>query len=166
MAFKQVMFFSSLALTASSVNFPSSQGGNACQLLDGSTSKCALITECPTALQDLKLRRPLTTPRCGFKGRVEIVCCPDLRLTSKKPVISSTTEHNNIRRRSPIKVGTKSAEACQKFTAGAYPRIALFVKNGVEAGLGEFPHMAMLGYPLNKYVRGQGERGCRKGEIY
>jgi secreted trypsin-like serine protease len=159
MAFK-LMLFSSLMLTASAasaVNFPSygSNQGALCQLPDTTVSKCALITECPSALKALKLRQPLPL-RCGFKGHIEIVCCPDLRVTSKKPVISTTTEHNSIRRRSPVKLGARAAEACQKYTKNAYPRIALFVKNGVEAGLGEFPHMVLLGYPYNKEIQNSG----------
>jgi secreted trypsin-like serine protease len=159
MAFK-LMLFSSLVLTASAataVNFPSygSNQGTLCQLPDKTVSKCALITECPSALKALKLRQPLPL-RCGFKGHIEIVCCPDLRVTSNKPVIASTTERNSIRRRSPVKVGARSAEACQKFTKNAYPRIALFITNGVEAGLGEFPHMVLLGYPPNKEILNTG----------
>lgn len=161
MAFK-LMLFSSLVLTASAataVNFPSygsNQGLTPCQLPDKTISKCALITDCPSALKALKLRQPLPS-RCGFKGHIEIVCCPDLRVTSKKPVIASTTtERNSNRRRSPVKVGARSAEACQKYTKNAYPRIALFITNGVEAGLGEFPHMVLLGYRQNKEIPNTG----------
>ncbi|XP_059480981.1 venom protease-like [Neocloeon triangulifer] len=147
MAFARYVVFLSLATAVVAVSFPSlgTNHGDLCQLPDGAAAKCTLITDCPTGLKALKSRQPLPA-RCGFKGRVEIVCCPDLRITSKKPVISSTTSGHNTIKRSPIKVGAKSAEACQKYTKTAFPRIAVFITHGEEAGVGEFPHMVLLGY--------------------
>ncbi|CAB3367878.1 Hypothetical predicted protein [Cloeon dipterum] len=129
------------------------------------SSVCVPITECPSGLKALRNRQQLPS-RCGFKGNVEKVCCPDLRATSAKPVpagqVTSTTENNSVKRRSPPKVGARSAEACRKYSKSAFPRIGLYVKNGIEAGPGEFPHMALLGFKYDKDLQNSG-RTLTKG---
>ncbi|KAF4517624.1 hypothetical protein B566_EDAN002855 [Ephemera danica] len=57
--------------------------GEHCKLSSGTISKCALITECPSAIQDIK--RGFRPVHCGFKGRYEIVCCGDLSDSKPRP---------------------------------------------------------------------------------
>ncbi|CAB3365578.1 Hypothetical predicted protein [Cloeon dipterum] len=155
MAFTRLAVFLSVLAAASPLRFYAGQGASECTAL----SECVPMSKCPSGLKALRRRQPL--PRlCGFKSNLLKVCCPDLHATSANPVsagqVTSTTEQNSVGRSSPPKVGARSAEACQKYSEIAFPRINLFIKNGIEAGPGEFPHMALLGY---KYNEGQQNSG-------
>ncbi|KAK9718690.1 Trypsin [Popillia japonica] len=92
---------------------------------------CTSIMNCPEAVEKLKQRQKPSLETCGFQGRLEIVCCPsnDVQI-SKIPVRNSVA-------------------ACERYSKDYPIRLQPFIINGENASLGEFPHMAAVGYPRN-----------------
>lgn len=89
----------------------------------GSLGKCIPVENCEVALQQIKKKRYHDFIRCGFKGRSEIICCP-----------SGST------------AGTRSQQACKKWLNLASVTSKDQIVGGKDAELGEFPHMAALGF--------------------
>ncbi|CAG9562012.1 unnamed protein product [Danaus chrysippus] len=112
---------------------------------------CKLITHCEVALRSIKSNRRHPFVTCGYSGLNEIVCCPD----EQKVMIVPTV------RKYPFNTTVKSADdygdesnitfvvaerACKEITKNRLPSLGFQIINGVEASLGEFPHMVALGY--------------------
>ncbi|XP_065332776.1 serine protease persephone-like [Cloeon dipterum] len=162
MTFIRLAVFLSVLAAASPLRFSSAgQGASGCSAL----SVCVPISKCPSGLKALRRRQALP-PLCGYKGNLLKVCCPELRASAKSlsasGQVTTTTDQNSVGRSSPPKVGARSAEACQKYSEIAFPKINLFVKNGIEADVGEFPHMALLGFKYDKDQQNSG-RTLTKG---
>ncbi|KAF4517625.1 hypothetical protein B566_EDAN002856 [Ephemera danica] len=156
----------------SAVGVKAAKVGERCKLSSGAVSKCALITECQSAIQDIK--RGVRPVHCGFKGRYEIVCCGDLSDSKPRPDPrpqgggwnwggSEVTKPSSPRPPTrptakptakpvsplPVRsaVGVKAAKACKEYRQNEFQRLGPYISGGIEAMLAEFPHMVMLGYP-------------------
>ncbi|KRT78368.1 Trypsin, partial [Oryctes borbonicus] len=89
--------------------------------------ECTLITDCNEALNKLKAGKPHGLDRCGFRGKIEIVCCERREVISKVPVRSSIV-------------------ACERFSKTYNISSQPFIIGGENASLGEFPYIAAIGF--------------------
>lgn len=98
----------------------------------GSPGKCIPVENCEVALQQIKQKRYHDFTRCGFRARSEIICCPT-RSTA----------------------GTRGQQACKKWINLASVASKLQIIGGKDAEVGEFPHMAALGFynPADKHYQ-------------
>ena len=86
--FLLVLFFSFLSVIhAVSNNFDNSERelGDICYLKDNQRGICQEIMKCEYAKELFKLKRTSEIIHCRFKGRVPLVCCPNL----EKPAMFS-----------------------------------------------------------------------------
>nr|CAD7264889.1 unnamed protein product [Timema shepardi] len=97
------------------------QKGDLCTTARGEKGVCSLFQSCASALQDF--HRGLQPRRCGFQGSNVVVCCKD-----NFPNLS------------------KSEEACLYYSNEVPLRLTSYILGGIQADIGEFPHMAALGY--------------------
>jgi len=149
--------------------------GDLCQLKNGDSGVCKLITKCPQALADL--RKGKYPVNCGFAGTQTIVCCAQTQQpTTSKPVITTAkpTSITTTKETSTSKPGVKTRVAgetakqkCNEYeeyvwkvelnptllaNAGAIrKRECPFIKQtlvvgGERASRREFPHMVQFGY--------------------
>nr|CAD7455618.1 unnamed protein product [Timema tahoe] len=95
--------------------------GDLCTTVRGEKGVCSLFQSCASALQDFN--RGLQPQRCGFRGSNVVVCCQD-----NLPNLS------------------KSEEACLSYSNEVPLRLTSYILGGIQAKIGEFPHMAALGY--------------------
>ncbi|XP_022916661.1 serine protease Hayan-like [Onthophagus taurus] len=107
------------------ISLASSDVGDLCG--DKLTGKCILVTDCKPAEEALRKRKHHGLERCGFKGDLEIVCC---------------NEHRDVLVRRPDT--RKSIIACKDFQNEI--SVTPFILGGINVSLGEYPHMASLGY--------------------
>ncbi|CAH2048549.1 unnamed protein product, partial [Iphiclides podalirius] len=96
-----------------------------------SDGMCVLITDCETAINEIRAKNYHKFKRCGFKGVTEIVCCP------QKPI----DKYGESDRKNSI-----ADRECKKIVAASIPPLDLHIIGGEAASLGEFPHMVALGY--------------------
>jgi len=101
--------------------------GDDCALQSGGNGQCALISQCPSAIQ--KLQQGVRPQHCGFQGSEPIVCCP------------KHTEDNTFNSNS-----TKSKTKCEEYMERAKIPDPPSIVNGLSAEAGEFPHMVALGF--------------------
>ncbi|XP_073956770.1 serine protease persephone-like isoform X2 [Choristoneura fumiferana] len=116
--------------------------GDACTPNDEvSEGICKLVSDCPVAIRLIGTTRHHTFSRCGFKGDMEVVCCPLSRTVGK----FGNTERNQA--------GQRTADVeCNKIIASSIPPLDVHIIGGERASLGEFPHMVALGFNrLNGY---------------
>ncbi|CAG4965215.1 unnamed protein product [Parnassius apollo] len=93
---------------------------------------CVLITDCKIAIMAIQRKNFHKFKRCGFKGLMEIVCCPQI----------STDKFGDIEEKSE-RVADRE---CKKIVENSIPPLDLHIIGGEAASLGEFPHMVALGY--------------------
>ncbi|KAJ3645845.1 hypothetical protein Zmor_023471 [Zophobas morio] len=110
--------------------------------------KCIPLTNCTSALDAVKEQGFHELKRCGFQGFVEVVCCPstDMRAvhTDKPP-----NKDDDDDRKASIRGGDlnrKSQKACDKYTKNLPIVLSYHIVGGEDAQVGEFPHMAALGF--------------------
>ncbi|GJQ88410.1 CLIPC1, partial [Trypoxylus dichotomus] len=127
---------------------------------------CRVLTDCPAAIDDL--RHGIYPQHCGFEGTVVIACCPQ----ASEPPTTTTTTTESSQIPDPtgnLPVGEKCKQACKNYKIFGYKKEYLpvlaqrnnyeLVENcpweakgvsviygGTKAELGEFPHMALIGY--------------------
>jgi len=135
--------------------------GDACSQL-GYPGTCQRVKNCEIALDALKNKGRHDLKRCGFTGKQEIVCCPDLSV--RNPTIEATTQEgvvwpdgetpkpnkgdnvgNNIGR---VNLKRKCEKMCEKIYTdnNIKPDIDFHILNGENAAVGQFPHMVALGF--------------------
>ncbi|GJQ73816.1 CLIPC1 [Trypoxylus dichotomus] len=130
---------------------------------------CRVLTDCPAAIEDF--RRGIYPQHCGFEGTAVIACCPQ---ASEPPTTTTTTTTTTESSQIPdptgnLPVGEKCKQACKNYKILAYkkeylPVLAqgtnyelvencpwegkglIVIYGGTKAELGEFPHMALIGY--------------------
>ncbi|XP_013143864.1 PREDICTED: trypsin-1-like [Papilio polytes] len=107
--------------------------GDKCLSNDNEDGICALITDCPVAINEIRHRNYHKYKRCGFQDDTEIVCCP------QKPVDRYGETNPKTTRIADLE--------CKKITDNLLPPLDLHIIGGEIASLGEFPHMVALGYP-------------------
>uniref|UniRef100_A0AAG5DWW9 Peptidase S1 domain-containing protein n=1 Tax=Anopheles atroparvus TaxID=41427 RepID=A0AAG5DWW9_ANOAO len=101
--------------------------GDGCELRDGKPGICTIASECPWFLaQIVKNKRFEDRVSCGFEGAEEVICCKT----------NATARPTGVRSR-------LACEQVPKYNE----RITFHIIDGEEAGEGEFPFMAALGYP-------------------
>lgn len=128
--------------------------------------------------------------RCSFEGANEIICCGDEKPTPRPdkntfPIDTSedgiyfdnndlsfsrpkTTEPSNVTpgpgtspSRPPTRIGQRRSEiACENYTSLSSPFINQNILGGVPTSLGEFPHMAALGFPSQEFGRFEFDFNC------
>ncbi|XP_063222255.1 serine protease snake-like [Bacillus rossius redtenbacheri] len=96
--------------------------GDRCQTRGGQQGECRLFESCRSALEDFQ-QRSLEPRRCSFKGSRVVVCCAD-----------------------PVPRLSPSQEACLSYSNEVPLRVNPLILGGTAADIGEFPHMAALGY--------------------
>jgi secreted trypsin-like serine protease len=111
--------------------------GNPCKLHDGSSGICTIAKNCNWAKQLIKEKRLSFNQlvRCEFEGSELVVCCKsEVTLPSRVDV-------------------RKSERACEKYKS-IPNKLSFNVIHGTPADVGEFPHMAALGYnnPLENKI--------------
>lgn len=144
--------------------------GSPCRLPTGRRGACKLITDCPAALaavrQGTRIGSRGIPTRCGFQGSQEIVCCEaDARSTDRgtrrtvptRPTVSTGKPPHIDSEwvgRPSSSVPTmqtlserKSEIACRNYAARVPKIVSPYITGGTVAKKGEFPHMAVLGYP-------------------
>nr|XP_032517336.1 serine protease persephone-like isoform X3 [Danaus plexippus plexippus] len=114
---------------------------------------CKLITDCEVARSSIKSNRRHPFATCGYSGFNEIVCCPDeqkvmvvasiRKYPEKYPNIVKFADNFGDENNRSFVVADR---ACEEITKNRLPPLGLQIINGVEASLGEFPHMVALGY--------------------
>ncbi|CAK1556368.1 unnamed protein product [Leptosia nina] len=98
---------------------------------------CVLLDDCPVAIRAIRENDNHPFKRCGFSGKVEIVCCPK---GEDQPHPTSTVK-------TEAKFGGRIADIqCQKIVETSIPPLGLHIIGGETASPGEFPHMVALGY--------------------
>ncbi|XP_029729399.2 venom protease-like isoform X2 [Aedes albopictus] len=129
---------------------------------------CRAVSDCPSVIDDIRNRRANPT-KCGFLGRVQIVCCPDgvqpktTTSTSAPLTPSAMSNHPRIAEKcieygeavfSKEYVNSVGAEEpkLQRLDKCGHKAIELVV-NGEAAKSREFPHMALIGYGVAPEVR-------------
>ncbi|XP_060523287.1 serine protease persephone-like isoform X2 [Cylas formicarius] len=145
--------------------------GSKCQH-SGMTGLCKQVKDCPLALSAVKRGERHNLERCGFVGFEEVVCCP--QALDRSPLVDSTTTDqgvvwtdNEIPRKDPpkqrnetndgstdvdnkgrINAKRKCEKACEKYIKmnDIKPQVDFHIIGGEDARLGEFPHMAALGF--------------------
>ncbi|XP_017784951.1 PREDICTED: serine protease persephone-like [Nicrophorus vespilloides] len=111
--------------------------GSACPR--SSSGVCRLIHDCPLALEQIRRTRQHKLERCGFQDLDEVVCCPEDEKSKESETTTSKTDS-----RSPTL--RKSVQACEEYSNELTPDVEFQILGGTDAKLGEFPHMAGLGY--------------------
>ncbi|XP_068913732.1 venom protease-like isoform X2 [Tenebrio molitor] len=110
---------------------------------------CTPITDCPTALSSVRNEGFHTLKRCGFDRFTEIVCCPDKDTIDPTTSLPSHKEDEPGEDYDPETRTTgvsKSKKACDKYTANLPIVLTYHIVGGENADVGEFPHMAALGF--------------------
>ncbi|CAK1554494.1 unnamed protein product [Leptosia nina] len=148
--------------------------GDSCTKKDGSQGVCKAITNCPSALEDIKRHSPPTP--CGFVNFDPIVCCGETVVpepvtpkkrgrgrkttTTQRPVEVKFSLECPIAERTGRKAYDKCLEYQEKYVYPCRPgptqgmvRVDQcnrepegLITGGENAKDGEFPHMALLGY--------------------
>lgn len=137
--------------------------GSSCDLkqeeLTGSgagAGTCVVVKQCPPVIKSLKARRSHDFARCGFRGTLEIVCCPNdvilseddkdkLKATPKPTTTSTTMTTSKAEVRGPSI--RKSVQVCEDLLERFKEQpISLHIAGGEDADPGEFSHMCALGY--------------------
>lgn len=137
------------------------QGENCIVQRTQSPGICKAINACPSVINDLQNRRPHT--RCGFEGRLEIVCCP-----SSTPMRQTTTTPKQP------DIGLRISEKkCDEYKSAVFTyvysisltadgerqkipvdkcghKVTPLIVGGEFAKPREFPHMALIGYPAGE----------------
>ncbi|XP_049828663.1 CLIP domain-containing serine protease 14D-like [Schistocerca gregaria] len=125
--------------------------GDACR--DGSSAgRCLRVRRCGPALQAIRRGRP-PPPRCGFAGLEEVVCCADVAgreggaadLADVDAGDSNDIASNNGA--DAAATDRPSVAACGVYK-DQWSGPDDYILGGTTAGVGEFPHMAALGYNL------------------
>uniref|UniRef100_A0A1V1FKN1 Acrosin n=1 Tax=Reticulitermes speratus TaxID=60591 RepID=A0A1V1FKN1_9NEOP len=108
---------------AMSAVLPVLSEGDVCRLGDGRRGLCKPLSQCSPAIQKLRQER-IKPIHCSFKGFEEVVCCDD--------------EFSQRLRKSEL--------ACREYVNELPLRVNPFIKGSQDAELGDYPHMAALGY--------------------
>ncbi|XP_011142690.1 serine protease snake-like [Harpegnathos saltator] len=116
--------------------------GSNCKLEDGNTGVCKKIHDCPARLREVLegKRSSDSTGRCGFKNRIEIVCC-QFNITDKiglRPAEIACRQYEN-----DIGISGKLRGELSELQS---TQVQFNIFNGVQADRGEFPYMVALGY--------------------
>ncbi|XP_068082095.1 CLIP domain-containing serine protease B4 [Anabrus simplex] len=133
------LFLLLLAVTAYTQNI-----GERCRKPSNRPGICVNIRECPVILAILDGQDPdlriLHESRCGFSGRIPVVCCPDPVVPITQPsntnqpssyAVQDVSNHRNVHLL-PMDICGPVADAR--------------IYGGKETGLLEFPWMALIGY--------------------
>ncbi|CAH2234538.1 jg1678 [Pararge aegeria aegeria] len=94
---------------------------------------CKIVTNCDIAIKYIQETYTHPFSRCGFHGTKEIVCCPN----------TATIGEDKFGDPRQIRIADRE---CQKISERGLPPLSLHIIGGEIANLGEFPHMAALGY--------------------
>ncbi|RZC37509.1 Trypsin domain containing protein, partial [Asbolus verrucosus] len=94
---------------------------------------CTLEPDCAEASKEIEKYGFHNLTRCGFQKFTEIVCCPTTSVRSVEP--------DAVR---------KSVQACDNYTKNAPVFVGGQVSGGVNAEMGDFPHMVALGLYSNQ----------------
>ncbi|XP_023934807.1 serine protease persephone [Bicyclus anynana] len=108
---------------------------------------CKLVTDCDIAISYITKTDNHPFSRCGFSGTVEIVCCPSKYmqpLPTKRPKPTTGTVGQD--KFGDPRVMRVAERECRKIIDTTLPPLGLHIIGGETASLGEFPHMAALGY--------------------
>lgn len=111
------------------------KSGDACKDKSGGDGACMLIKECTAAAEMLNNQQlPFT---CGYEKGVPIICCPNDDTDSLLPKFMSEGEDSEA----------KCNEYAEK-TKDMISRLDFVpsIVGGINATLGEYPHMAALGF--------------------
>ncbi|XP_071055378.1 venom protease-like isoform X1 [Onthophagus taurus] len=138
------------------------------------SGKCITVADCPQAISDLMSN--IHPQICGFIGDISLVCCASADsqkpVTITTTTTSTTTRTTTTIKTKPILnrvAGDKSREKCKEYENLAYhferpptlipgqqflkrskcpwsPLVTPVIIDGEPAKLGEFSHMALLGY--------------------
>ncbi|KAJ8971013.1 hypothetical protein NQ314_000932, partial [Rhamnusium bicolor] len=129
----------------------------------GVSGKCKLITNCPQALDALKRIRTHNLKRCGFEGFTEIVCCPIVN--AREPSTDnlngvftdidddenrSTNDPDTVQQNRFTTTKRKCEQVCEELSNEIKSKVDFHIIGGVDAEVGEFPHMAALGYETDE----------------
>ncbi|XP_045478559.1 serine protease Hayan-like isoform X2 [Harmonia axyridis] len=149
----------------------SGSGYAPCRTEEGS-GKCVEIINCPPAIKAVRTQKKHNLRRCGWHGKIEVLCCPNefivdfstespntwFRNTSEPSNrVKSSTEPHPTDSHTRIK-NRKCAQVCEEYSNEIKPDLAFHIIEGEDAELKEFPHMVALGY--NSDTIGQIKWGC------
>ncbi|XP_041982794.1 uncharacterized protein LOC121735881 isoform X2 [Aricia agestis] len=129
-----------------------------CRTVDGANGNCIPLTSCEpyvqlikTARTNVKSRMTLQRSQCGFDGSVPKVCCPLPGIPSQPPTEATTTTTTTTTTAATAVV--KTADDSDYVSAFPEPPVCGVsggqfgkVVGGVDAKLGDFPWIALLGY--------------------
>jgi hypothetical protein len=134
-----------------------------CEMKDGSKGTCKVADECPFAQDYVNNRDKFV--RCGFQGIKMVLCCPKKIEPTIKSTVRDGLDFSEILCENEVE---KSFE--WDFFRALFLKIKMYSINffklnsihdrivyGVRAAVGEFPHMAALGYEKED---GEIEYGC------
>ena len=93
---------------------------------DGSKGFCSVDRKCPYVIDLLKRKKTSDIVRCGFSKQGTILCCKSLD-TAPIPVVLKPSVCEGVKPAVPF-------------------RLDDHIVNGEDAEVGEFPHMAAIGY--------------------
>ncbi|XP_066995226.2 CLIP domain-containing serine protease B4 [Anabrus simplex] len=128
-----------LAVTAFTQNI-----GERCRKPSNRPGTCVSIRECPVLLALLDRQNPnlsiLHEARCGFSGRIPVVCCPDPVVPVTKPSTTNPPPSSAVQDVS----NHRNVHLLPMDICGPVADSKIF--GGKETGLLEFPWMALIGY--------------------
>ncbi|KAH1025817.1 serine protease persephone [Dendroctonus ponderosae] len=136
--------------------------GDSCQKL-GLPGICKKVRDCAVAKEQIREKFRHDLLRCSFIGTEEVVCCPDL--TFRHPQIEATTLDSSIIWTEEARIDVKndknppnttkkpvnkriSEKMCEKIYKDNNIRrkFNYNILGGEDAQIGEFPHMAAIGF--------------------
>lgn len=137
--------------------------GSECESEDGMKGTCIDIHKCMQYVMPLKTRQKYPQ-LCSFNGQIPVVCCTDCEYVNdtRNVLVDSFGSHY-------FKVGNKAYDKCMEYVIdapfscrlwggvqrylveeqscyGYTPTVSLAAAGGFDAGRGQYPHMALLGY--------------------
>ncbi|KAJ6638661.1 Serine protease persephone [Pseudolycoriella hygida] len=158
---------------------PDLYDGDACQLKDGSLGVCKSLVLCRWVNEGLRRGSIKTSDlvRCSFEGTNEITCCKDeIPTPSQRPIPSGDEDiyfgNNDISiipnptspsstSPPPPRLGQRRSEiACENYTRLSSAFLSFNILGGSPTALGEFPHMAALGFPTQEFGGNEYDFNC------